>query len=154
MEKIDEKELKKTEGKEEQEKTIKEENLPHKNFSKEDFAQFLTKFLDRIKEKDKLNYSLLQTISWELKEPDKIELIFETEVMIQEFNSIKPEFIKFAKEQLDNHYLEVEAVISESKTDKKYIKTREDIFEDLVKVNPEISHLHKVFRLDIENEPK
>ncbi|MBV7440035.1 hypothetical protein KRX57_01240 [Weeksellaceae bacterium TAE3-ERU29] len=74
--------------------------------------------------------------------------------MAIEFENVKDNFVTELRQAVNNFYVKVDKKISVSKNTKQHIKTRKDIFEDLIKINPSVETLRQVFQLNIEDEPK
>lgn len=128
-------------------------SLPQDSFSKEDFQKFWNSYKAKIQKKNKPLYNVLDTLKWNLKDKHQIHLIFDSSMMIMEFDKSKDDFVKKVRKKLNNYAIRVFTEVTKDKNTKSHIKSRKDIFNELVEKNPNIVILAQRLGLDIENEP-
>ena len=128
--------------------------LPKDTFDKHDFNIFWNDYLEKLGKIDTPVYNVLQTANWKIIDSENVELTFDSESMAIEFENVKDDFVTELRQAVNNFYVKVERKVSLSKDTKQHIKTRKDIFNDLVKINPSVETLRQVFQLNIEDEPK
>lgn len=110
--------------------------------------------MNSIKDRNKPAYNVLQTVKWHFKAKNQIEFTFNSQAMIVEFDKLRGKFLKKLRTTLNNFSITIDTVVSKTDVKTNYVKTRKDIYNDLVKANPDIEYLKEKFGLDIENEPK
>ncbi|MDO5654539.1 MAG: hypothetical protein Q4G27_00195 [Flavobacteriaceae bacterium] len=137
-----------------QEKDI-DKSLPKDNFSLEDFKLFWLEYLSQLKsnKKNKSLFNVLDTVQWRLTQEKNIEFTFDSSTMILEFEQAREHFLKALRTQLNNYSIMVITKVSKSNETKNHIKTRREIFQELVDKNPSLELLRKKFNLNIDNSP-
>lgn len=130
-----------------------EENLPKNDFSENDFKSFWEKYLSDISHENRPAYNVLNTVDWKINEDKNVILNFDSEAMSIEFENLRDNFTINLREKLNNYYIQIEKVVNTVASKKKHIKSRKDIFEELVQINPNLTNLQKIMDLDIDNEP-
>ena len=107
----------------------------------------------KIQKKNQPLFNVLETVHWRITNEKDIELTFDSSVMILEFDKNKEDFVKKVRKQLNNFHIKILTAISKENKTKSHIKSRREIYEELVQKNPSIEKLRQSFGLDIENEP-
>lgn len=150
-------ELKKeeTQEKAQQQKSEKErESLPKDDFGKHEFNVFWNNYLEALGKINIPVYNVLQTAEWKINDNESIDIVFDSEVMAIEFENIREDFVTSLRQALNNFYVNIHKKVNTAKKTKKHIKTRREIFEDLIAINSAVAKLKEVFNLDIDSEPK
>lgn len=73
--------------------------------------------------------------------------------MILEFDKNKEHFLKSVRKNLNNFAISVHSQLTKSKFTKSHIKSRREIFNELVEKNPAVELLRQKFNLNIETDP-
>ena len=92
-------------------------------------------------------YNALHTGKVQLKENFQIEFEFTSASLANEFDLEKDNLMRFLREKLNNHLVEFQTKIIEDFT-KKYVKTNQDKFKDMVDQNPILLKMKDEFGLD------
>lgn len=127
-------------------------NLPSDSFSKSEFQDFWTKYLNKLKESQNATYHVLTTAKWKLSDKNNIVFTFDSAAVSSEFEKIKENLLKELRTDLNNFKIQISSEISKTKIKKKYIKSRADIYKDIIKLNPMVEEIRIKLGLDIENE--
>ena len=129
-------------------------SLPQDDFTIEDFKLFWLEYLTELKENKSLPlFNILDTVKWRLTSDKNIEFIFDSSAMVLEFENSKEHFLKSVRQKLNNYAIRAITKVSTSKETKNHVKTRREIFQELVDKNPAVELLRQKFNLNIDNDP-
>lgn len=118
------------------------------DFSFDELCKNWTLFLEILKSENKMpSYNALQAGKIHLKENYKIEIEFNSSSMIYEFDYLKDRLIIFLREKLKNSVFEISSVINEGEAE-SYIKSKSEIFGEMVLRNPILKKLKADLGLD------
>lgn len=131
-----------------------EKELPNEEFTKHDFLRLWNEFLEKIKNHNRPAFNVLQTAEWEINKSNDIVLSFDSESMAIEFENLREQFVIFFRENLNNYYIQILKKVKDEASDKKHIKSRRDIFNEMAEKNENLLRLQKIFDLDIDNTPR
>lgn len=73
--------------------------------------------------------------------------------MFLEFENNKEHFLKHVRKHLNNFAIKVIPKVSATKETKNHIKTRRELFQELVDKNPSVEFLRQKFNLNIDSDP-
>ncbi|MGI9528018.1 MAG: hypothetical protein ACR2MS_13000 [Weeksellaceae bacterium] len=136
----------------EDEETEIDPSLPKDEFTAESFTAFWKSYLMELKNDNKPAYNVMETADWRITTDFNIALTFDSSVMVLEFDKLKSDFLRKARKTLNNFHIQVEPLISAVKETKSHIKTKKEIYEEMVKVNPLIEKLRNELGLDINGD--
>lgn len=128
--------------------------MPKEEFTKHDVHQLWNNFLEEIKNQNRPAFNVLQTTEWDINKNSDLVLTFDSDSMAIEFENLREQFVTFLREQLNNYYIQVIKKIKAEISNKKHIKSRRDIFEEMASKNQNLLKLQKIFDLDIDNAPQ
>ncbi|KGB67773.1 hypothetical protein [Ornithobacterium rhinotracheale] len=152
LQKIEEKERELEEAKK---VVLTEENkgLPKDEFSETQFETFWNNYLTKLESKDESLYNIIKMAQWKIENQENISLSFYSETMAVKFENVRDELINELRQSLNNYYVNINKKVIDDVPQEMHIKTRRDVFNDMVKENPLIEVLHQKFLLDIDNMP-
>lgn len=127
-------------------------SLPQDKFTDDEFKLFWDAYKTKLQKKNKPLFNVLDTVNWRIDEKHHVHLIFDSRMMLLEFEKSKEHFVKKARKKLNNYGLMVVSEVSEETQTVNHIKTRKDIYQEFVERNPMVEKLAKQLGLDIENE--
>lgn len=127
-------------------------NLTSDSFSKSEFQDFWTIYLNKLKESKTATFHVLTTAKWRLSDENNIIFTFDSAAVSSEFENIKENLLKELRKDFNNYKIQISSEISKSKIKKKYIKSRADIYKEIIKLNPMVEDIRIKLGLDIENE--
>lgn len=107
----------------------------------------------KLKETEQATYHVLTTAKWNISNDLDIVFTFDSGAVSLEFEKIKDEFLKELRTEFNNFHIQAITKIAKTKSKKKHIKSRTDIYKELVKLNPKIEEIRIKLGLDVENEP-
>ncbi|MRI63842.1 hypothetical protein EDM00_07545 [Ornithobacterium rhinotracheale] len=90
---------------------------------------------------------------WKVEDQENISLSFYSEVMAVKFENIREELINELRKSLNNFYVSINKKIIDEVPENVHIKSRRDIFNDLIEANPLVEVLQQKFLLDLDNTP-
>lgn len=128
-------------------------SLPQDKFNEEDFEKFLTEFKKNIRETNKPLFNVLETVKWRIDENLNLHLLFVSNTMQAEFDRTRENFVQTARQNLNNYGLRVISEVSKEVSTISHIKSRKDMYQDLVEKYPIVDKFTKRLGLDIENDP-
>lgn len=67
--------------------------------------------------------------------------------MIYEFENLRERLVHYLREKLNNHIFELNPLVSEGSTE-NFIKTKDDVFREMIAQNPDLLKLRKELGLD------
>lgn len=82
-----------------------------------------------------------------------VHLLFDSGTMEIEFDRVKEDFVRSARKSLNNYALRVISDVSKDVTTVSHIKSRRNIYDELVEKYPIVDKFTRSLGLDIENEP-
>jgi DNA polymerase-3 subunit gamma/tau len=137
----------------EEEKPVieKKENLPEEPFSEEDLLAVWNEFLTQLQTRNKIPvYNALHT--GKISKLEKFQILFEfnSASLINEFDLQKEELMKLMREKLNNHSLEFLTKINRE-TAQNFVKTKAEIFNEMVKKNPILLKMKEEMGLDFNS---
>jgi DNA polymerase-3 subunit gamma/tau len=84
-----------------------------------------------------------------LKENYIIEMKVDNKVQEENLIKEKPILLDYLKAQLNNYSLQVNAIVTEQKTE-VHLYTDKEKFKEMLKINPDLMYLKEKFNLDFE----
>ena len=118
-------------------------------FDQKSLEQSWKKFQTKISNSGRKNLESILSISTpKLKEKDKIEYTLTNNTSRLELNKNKNELIDFLKKDLKNDNISIEVKVNKLK-EKKFIYTPTEKYDKLKKLNPNIETLRKEFKLNL-----
>lgn len=99
-------------------------------------------------------HNIIKMVKWEIQDTENILLSFYSETMAVKFENVRDELINELRKTLNNYYVTLNKKVIDEVPQEMHIKSRRDIFNDLVKENPLIEVLQQRFLLDIDNMPE
>ncbi len=122
---------------------------PATEFSQKKLESVWTLFTESIKKKSPNLYSTLTRNKPELKENFRIELVIDNKVQEREILERKSNIMFFLREELNNYHIQLDTRIEESHEEKKaYLP--EEIYQEMVKKNPNIKKLKDELDLELD----
>jgi hypothetical protein len=109
-------------------------------------------FVERLKKKEVRMYAALKSIKPILLENDTIELSFQNNAQLEEYQiRYKPQLTSEFQNALNNEYIELtERVIESEKLEKPTLLSDKEKLQQMVEKNPSLQNLMKKFKLDFE----
>ena len=108
-------------------------------------------FLNRLQQQNKIPaYNALHTGKVFLKEGFKILFEFNSGSLVNEFDLEKDNLMRLIREKLNNYSIEFETQINHDTT-RKFVKTKLDIFNEMVNKNPILLKMKDEMGLDINS---
>ena len=122
---------------------------PSAEFTQERLESVWTLFTESIKKKSPNLFATLTRNKPELKEDHLIELVIDNKVQEKEIMERRSNILFFLREELNNYQIQLESKIEESKEEKKaYLP--EEIYQEMVKKNPNIKKLKDELDLELD----
>jgi len=110
-------------------------------------------FLSELQKQNKIPvYNALHTGKIKLINETQIEFTFESASLINEFDLEKNELMKLMREKLRNDLIDFKTKLNWSETG-NFVKTKADIFNEMVKKNPTLLKMKEEMGLDY-NSPE
>jgi hypothetical protein len=108
--------------------------------------------VERLKKKEVRMYAALKSIKPILLENDTIELSFQNNAQLEEYQiRYKPQLTSEFQNALNNEYIELtERVIESEKLEKPTLLSDKEKLQQMVEKNPSLQNLMKKFKLDFE----
>ena len=132
----------------EQLKFYTEDSSNDQPFTQQQFEEKWNEFVERFHDRPNIKATLSKTP--DLKD-SKLLLKIENITLNEEIVRIKPELVGWLRKELKNNSLElITEVVALPETDQKPFSDSERLSE-MIKKNPEIGNLRKVFNLDIDD---
>ncbi len=129
----------------------KPENLPKQMFTEQDVLNCWNLFLTELQAQHKIPvYNALHTGKIKLKDNFRILFEFNSGSLVNEFDLEKDNLMRLMREKLNNHFIEFETKISHQKSE-NFVKTKGDIFNEMVKKNPILLKMKDELGLDIHS---
>ncbi|MRJ11023.1 hypothetical protein EDL98_07980 [Ornithobacterium rhinotracheale] len=127
--------------------------MPKDEFTEEQFKIFWESYLKKLESKDSSLHNIIKMAQWKVEDQENISLSFYSEVMAVKFENIREELINELRKSLNNFYVGINKKIIDEVPENVHIKSRRDIFNDLIEVNPLVEILQQKFLLDLDNTP-
>lgn len=137
----------------EEEKPVveKAQDLPKQLFSEQDVMNCWDFFLTELQAQQKIPvYNALHTGKVKLKEDFKILFEFNSGSLVNEFDLEKDNLMRLMRERLNNYSIEFETQINHKAT-QNFVKTKADVFNEMVKKNPILLKMKDEMGLDINS---
>jgi len=134
----------------EEEKPVveKAQDLPKQEFSEQDVLNCWGKFLQQLQTQHKVPaYNALHTGKVKLDDNFRILFEFNSASLVNEFDLEKDNLMRLMREKLNNHLIEFQTRINHSHSE-NYVKTKADIFNEMVKKNPILLKMKDEMGLD------
>lgn len=130
---------------------LSQENLPREGFKKEQLQVAWKRFAYKIKEQrmDTFYHALTKRDPHFISD-EKLAIIVDGEHQKDYIQPLLMDFISYLKEQLKNHWIEVEIIISDKPEEELKYQTGKEKFNALARKNPNLHTLKNLFNLDIE----
>ena len=130
---------------------IQHENLPHESFTKESVKKFWRMFAYKVKENGmETFYNALIKREPVFLEDTRFALEVDNKVQEDYINPILSDFVTYLRQQLKNHSISVEIVLTEDPMKEVKFLTGKDKFNALARKNKNLHTLKSLFNLDIE----
>lgn len=105
-------------------------------FGTDDLVKYWKEFLLQLEEKNRIaTFNALNHSEIRIIEGSEIGISFNSSSIEQEFDECSEEIILFLRKKLNNYKISIKTEVAKSE-EKKFIKTDEDIFKEMVKENP------------------
>ena len=126
----------------------KPEKLREEAFTEKDVFSCWEQFLSELQKQNKIPvYNALHTGKIKLINETQIEFEFESASLINEFDLEKNELMKLMREKLRNDLIDFKTKLNLSETG-NFVKTKADIFNEMVKKNPILLKMKEEMGLD------
>lgn len=113
--------------------------------------KFWNEFVANLKIQNKIPaYNALHTAKITLKDEFKIIFEFSSLSLSSEFDLQKDALMRTFRDKLNNHYIEFEVQIH-SKSTQNFIKSKAEIFQEMVEKNPILLKMKNEFGLDLNS---
>lgn len=131
-------------------KPINQENLPHKDFSKEDFFLHFKSYLKNLKKEGENNlYQTIKTSETVLNADYSFTITVSNEIQNREINSAKTNILNYLKSNLGNYSISLNVKV-EHEINKVTNLTPHEQFLKMAEKNPALLTLKKKFDLDVD----
>lgn len=131
-----------------EEEAVSQEELPEKSFSEEDFIATWKEYVEMIEGQGKFNLMSHLTMAEPELRGTIIHIEYPNHTIKTEVEREKGELLKFLKEKLENHKIDLSITVNE-KIQKKYVYSPKEKFEKLKEKNPLVEVLREQFGLDL-----
>ena len=128
-------------------------SLPQDKFHAQDFEKFWINYKSKIRNTNTPLFNVLDTVIWRIDNQMNVHLLFDSGTMEIEFDRVKEDFVRSARKSLNNYALRVISDVSKDVTTVSHIKSRRNIYDELVEKYPIVDKFTRSLGLDIENEP-
>jgi len=129
----------------------KTSDLPKQNFTEQEMLRCWNEFLYRLQSQHKIPaYNALHTGKVKLGEGFRILFEFNSASLVNEFDLEKDNLMRLMREKLNNHFIEFETNINH-KSSENFVKTKADIFNEMVKKNPILLKMKDEMGLDFNS---
>lgn len=127
------------------------ESLPKNKFTQNDIDLAWNEILNNLQKENKVvEFNALQSGKLQLKESHIIQIEFSSSSLANEFALKQESIVLFLREKFNNYSLKFEIKISEGEA-KNFIKSKEEIFKDMIEVNPILLKMKEKFGLDLNS---
>jgi len=137
----------------EEEKPViqKSGELPGQDFSEQEMLHCWNEFLHQLQLQHKVPvYNALHTGKVRLGEGFRILFEFNSASLVNEFDLEKDNLMRLMREKLNNHFIEFETKINHQASE-NFVKTKADIFNEMVKKNPILLKMKEEMGLDFNS---
>lgn len=124
-------------------------SAPKTPFDAQQFDIVWNDYLKKIKTENQPAYNVMETAKWKLNTNHEVLLTFDSDVMKLEFEEIRSDFMDFIRTRLNNFHIQTKTEISTSQKTVSHIKSKQEIFQDLVDINPAVETFRQIFNLNI-----
>lgn len=130
---------------------LQQENLPREGFKKEHLQVVWKRFAFKIKDQgmDTFYHALVKRDPLFITD-EKLAIVVDNSIQQDYIKPLLPDFIAYLREQLKNHWIDVEIVFSDKPDEELKYLTGKDKFNALARKNPNLHTLKNLFNLDIE----
>ena len=136
---------------EREEKNKKEDALPREKVNIQKALVLWRQYAFRVKDQGmETFYNALVKRDPLFETNEKIKISVDNQIQIDYINPLLGELINFLREQLKNHFIEIELDLIENPDEEVKFLNGNDKFEALSKKNPKLITLKNLFNLDIE----
>jgi len=123
-------------------------NLGTEEFTKEKFEYVWTKYAETLRGNPRMFNYFTSHIPQEMTKT-KYSVIVDSLVTKNKLDSFLKDTVQFIRQNLNNRDFELEYIVGEDKTQKKF-KTDEEKLQDLIQMNPEVKKFKDQLNLDFE----
>ena len=136
---------------EREEKNKKEDVLPREKVNIQKALVLWRQYAFRVKDQGmETFYNALVKRDPLFETNEKIKISVDNQIQIDYINPLLGELINFLREQLKNHFIEIELELTDNPDEEVKFLNGNDKFEALSKKNPKLITLKNLFNLDIE----
>lgn len=130
---------------------VRQENLPREAFTKDSVKMFWKRFAYKVKEDGmETFYNALIKREPVFLEDEHFAIEVDNKVQEDYINPLLSEFVTYLRQQLKNHSISVEIILTEDPMKEVKFLTGKDKFNALARKNKNLHTLKSIFNLDIE----
>lgn len=137
---------------EERQEIALSKELASDDFGFEDVKTYWNEFLTQLKSENKpATFNALQSVKISMDRENQIDIRFYSLSIEQEFEQVRERLILFLRERLNNHLFEVITSLIEEEAE-NLIKSKAEIFKEMVTQNPLLLNLKNELGLDYNSD--
>lgn len=130
---------------------VRQENLPREAFTKDSVKMFWKRFAYKVKEDGmETFYNALIKREPVFLEDESFAIEVDNKVQEDYINPLLSDFVTYLRQQLKNHSISVEIILTEDPMKEVKFLTGKDKFNALARKNKNLHTLKSIFNLDIE----